>query len=258
MIKKILIITVLLFMGSGCTKQLTYKEENKKLLENSELVDIEKNTEDIISISKELTSIKDLDSKKFAVNNEKMLFINTNKYIYFDSNKYKIKNKHKLDNLIKIFKGSNIKLYLIGHTDSAGDDSYNQLLSELRAKEVYKYFIAKGFDNNKIDYIGYGEEQPIATNENAKGRKLNRRVEIIVSSTEKNAKYFIEHRKINTSYLNNHSKINAGNVEKTIKGQTKNKSDKEIEEIKAKVSLPTRPTIDINIQKRKHIINDEQ
>jgi outer membrane protein OmpA-like peptidoglycan-associated protein len=75
-----------------------------------------------------------------------------------------------------------------GHTDSQGDDTYNQKLSEARAKSVVQYLITKGIDGSRLQARGYGEAKPIAPNknpdgtDNPEGRKQNRRTEFKVLS----------------------------------------------------------------------------
>lgn len=64
-----------------------------------------------------------------------------------------------------------------GHTDNVGSASANQVLSEKRAKACYDFLVKKGVDPSRISSAGYGESRPITTNENEKGRSLNRRVE---------------------------------------------------------------------------------
>lgn len=267
MIRNLFLITSILFILTACTKQNTEKQEkiNNKVINfkyeddfDKDMLNKELNTEDeIIEISKEIKEFPNLGIKKVKVNNEKMILLNTNKYIYFDSNKHKIKNLESIKKISSLLlKHKKIKINLIGHTDSKGDDRYNQLLSELRAKEVYKYLLNNDININQIDYIGYGEEQPITSNEKNEGRALNRRVEILISQTSENANIFIQNRKINIKYLNNHSKVNAGSVKKTIKGQTKNKSDAEIKKLKSKVMLPKRKILNFDLEKRKHIIGE--
>ena len=68
-------------------------------------------------------------------------------------------------------------LRVSGHTDSVGDATKNQELSEKRAKACIDYLAGKGIDPNRLVSIGYGEAQPIADNINAAGRAQNRRVE---------------------------------------------------------------------------------
>lgn len=69
---------------------------------------------------------------------------------------------------------------VLGHTDSTGSDAYNQMLSERRARSVANYLSARGVDHARIATRGYGETQPIASNETEAGRAENRRVEIKV------------------------------------------------------------------------------
>ncbi|MEL6196265.1 MAG: OmpA family protein [Pseudomonadota bacterium] len=73
---------------------------------------------------------------------------------------------------------------VIGHTDSTGDELYNQGLSERRANSVTSALLSNGVDRQRVASYGVGETQPIATNETAEGRARNRRVEIrIVPAT---------------------------------------------------------------------------
>jgi len=75
----------------------------------------------------------------------------------------------------------NIRVEVDGHTDSVGTDAYNQKLSERRAKGVYDYLTAHGIDASRLDGPkGFGESQPIDTNDTAEGRQRNRRTELKV------------------------------------------------------------------------------
>ncbi|TPG13585.1 OmpA family protein [Sphingomonas oligophenolica] len=65
-----------------------------------------------------------------------------------------------------------------GHTDSTGSDAYNQTLSEQRAASVASYLESRGVQSARIGTRGYGESQPIASNDTDAGRAANRRVEI--------------------------------------------------------------------------------
>lgn len=69
-----------------------------------------------------------------------------------------------------------------GHTDSIGSASYNERLSERRAASVARYLEGMGVRSSRIDAIGYGESQPRASNSTARGRQLNRRVEIHIKA----------------------------------------------------------------------------
>lgn len=75
-----------------------------------------------------------------------------------------------------------MKIEVGGHTDSKGSDSYNQRLSESRAKAVADYLISKGISERRLQYRGYGKSKPIDTNETEEGRAKNRRVEFKIMS----------------------------------------------------------------------------
>jgi len=73
------------------------------------------------------------------------------------------------------------KVDIAGHTDSVGDDRYNQYLSEQRAASVKAYLVTKGVEEGRVRIAGYGESKPRASNDTIEGRRLNRRVEIRVN-----------------------------------------------------------------------------
>lgn len=72
------------------------------------------------------------------------------------------------------------KIIIRGHTDSSGDDTINNRLSLQRAKAVYEEFIANGIDPEKIEFVGYADRQPAASNATEAGMSLNRRTDIVV------------------------------------------------------------------------------
>jgi outer membrane protein OmpA-like peptidoglycan-associated protein len=74
-----------------------------------------------------------------------------------------------------------LKLQIEGYTDSTGSDEFNQRLSEKRAATVRDYLVDSGISINSVFAHGLGKSNPIADNTTAAGRKLNRRVEMIVS-----------------------------------------------------------------------------
>lgn len=71
-----------------------------------------------------------------------------------------------------------------GHTDSTGSHSYNEGLSDRRANAVRTALMESGVSRDRIASRGYGEIYPVADNNTAEGRQLNRRVEIILSDEE--------------------------------------------------------------------------
>ena len=78
-------------------------------------------------------------------------------------------------------KNPNLRIEVAGHTDSQGDEIDNLGLSDRRAKTVFDYLFLYGVDPKRLTFKGYGETQPIADNETAEGRAINRRVELRVT-----------------------------------------------------------------------------
>jgi len=105
---------------------------------------------------------------------------------FFDSDKtsLKVEGKQRLDLLAsRLMDGVVQVVVALGHTDSMGTQSYNQQLSEKRARAVADYLGNKGIPNEKIFTEGRGSSQPIASNSSEAGRAINRRVEIEVVTT---------------------------------------------------------------------------
>lgn len=70
---------------------------------------------------------------------------------------------------------------IAGHTDSTGNDSINQPLSERRANAVASHLISRGVVASRIRTVGYGSKAPVADNATVEGRAKNRRVEISIN-----------------------------------------------------------------------------
>ena len=105
----------------------------------------------------------------------------------FDKAVLKPEGKAKLDDLVGKIQGINLEVIIaVGHTDSVGNDSYNQKLSVKRAEAVKSYLVSKGIEKNRVYTEGKGEKQPVADNKTAEGRAKNRRVEIEVVGTRAN------------------------------------------------------------------------
>jgi hypothetical protein len=67
-----------------------------------------------------------------------------------------------------------------GHTDSSASDQYNDRLSQRRANAVREYLSNQAVDEARLDAVGFGEKQPIESNETKAGRAKNRRVQFII------------------------------------------------------------------------------
>jgi len=106
--------------------------------------------------------------------------------VFFEFNKYELKKESnpELDRLAELLKKSpTMKIDVSGYADSIGTKAYNDKLSSKRAEAVANYLITKsGIDKNRVLVKHFGESKPVASNSTAKGRELNRRVEIKITS----------------------------------------------------------------------------
>lgn len=86
-----------------------------------------------------------------------------------------------VDDVARVLKDApDLNVRIEGHTDSEGDDAANLALSERRANTVRIALIRLGVDENRLEAVGFGEQQPIDTNRTAAGRARNRRVAFII------------------------------------------------------------------------------
>lgn len=109
------------------------------------------------------------------------------KNIFFETASYELLPESRVElNKLVAFMNNNgtIRIEIGGHTDNVGKPADNQLLSENRSKSVRKYLIENGINETRIQFKGYGEEQPIDTNETPEGRANNRRTEFKVLRNE--------------------------------------------------------------------------
>ncbi len=109
------------------------------------------------------------------------------KNIFFETASFALLPESRVElNKLVSFMNNNptISIEIGGHTDNVGKPADNQLLSENRAKSVQEYLVSNEISAERIQYKGYGEEQPMDTNETPKGRANNRRTEFKVLSGE--------------------------------------------------------------------------
>ena len=86
-----------------------------------------------------------------------------------------------LDEAAAILSGKpDVQVRIEGHTDATGPEAYNQGLSERRADSVRTYLVEHGIAEAQLTSVGFGESNPISTNDTREGRALNRRVELQV------------------------------------------------------------------------------
>ena len=107
--------------------------------------------------------------------------------ILFDVNSSNLRtaaqgNLTDLVNSLQDYEGTEV--LVVGHTDSTGEASYNQGLSERRADAARNFLIGAGLEADRIRAVGRGESEPIDSNDTDAGRQANRRVEIAIFASE--------------------------------------------------------------------------
>lgn len=135
-------------------------------------------------IAEQEQQLKELDAKK----TERGMVITLGD-VLFAVNKAQlsaggVRNVQKLANFLNQYPQR--KVLIEGHTDSTGSRSINQPLSEQRADAVRSALVDMGISGDRIETRGYAEAYPVASNNTAAGRQLNRRVEIILSDDKGN------------------------------------------------------------------------
>jgi outer membrane protein OmpA-like peptidoglycan-associated protein len=83
--------------------------------------------------------------------------------------------------------GSGMTVRIIGHTDSTGSDAINNPLSKERADTVRDFIVDRGVPGSRVEAVGRGEREPIASNETSDGQAKNRRVEIFLRDPSSNS-----------------------------------------------------------------------
>ena len=166
----------------GVTEFMLVCDEAGKLIVskegyNSKIVDLKMSNEEFTSIDVMLDPIeKIIVAEKIELN-----------AIYFDFDKSNIKAEaaFELDKLVQIMnKYPEMTVSIESHTDSKGPSSYNQRLSERRAKTTSQYVISKGIDSSRLSSAGKGESNPVVdcTNCSKEEDQLNRRSEFIITA----------------------------------------------------------------------------
>lgn len=102
----------------------------------------------------------------------------------FDRAVLRAEDKQRLDTAIAEMKNlpEDATIQVTGYTDSIGSEEYNRELSMRRAQAAQEYLVANGVDQRRIVLSGMGESNPIASNDTAEGRAMNRRVEVVAES----------------------------------------------------------------------------
>lgn len=129
--------------------------------------------------TEEKTITKTVEMRKLVVNAVSVL---RNIYFAFEKATFKTESYNELNRLEAMMKQNPaLQVEISGHTDKVGTKAYNKRLSLMRANAVRSFLTSKGVDPRRVKTVGYGEDRPIASNDDDKeGRELNRRVEFKV------------------------------------------------------------------------------
>ncbi len=129
---------------------------------------------------------KDLEGATITRKGEGIL-ITFDSGLLFDVNKATLKaaSMENLKELARILnKYEKTDILLEGHTDNTGSEEYNLQLSRSRANSVANYLEGLDVKPTRFTIMGYGEQQPIASNETVEGRQINRRVEVAIFAND--------------------------------------------------------------------------
>jgi len=130
------------------------------------------------SVPPDTAEIAAVEPQREAIN------INENALFGFDKAVLRNEDRQRLDEVLSqmenIPKDATIKI--TGYTDSVGSEEYNRALSMRRARAAQEYLVNKGVDPNRIVILGMGESNPVASNDTAEGRAMNRRAEIEIQA----------------------------------------------------------------------------
>jgi len=103
----------------------------------------------------------------------------------FDSDRVKPEAAANLKNLAaSLGEYPNSSLLIVGHTDATGSDTYNQTLSDRRARSTALYLASQGVGADRLQTVGRGETEPVAPNDSDAGMQKNRRVEVAIYASE--------------------------------------------------------------------------
>ncbi len=104
--------------------------------------------------------------------------------IFFEFNSAEIRpaSYPVLDRIVQMLRARpSLHIRVLGHSDSTGTEEYNFHLSQQRANAVKKYITESGVDERRIEPVGMGRDEPLASNDSEVGRQLNRRTEFIIT-----------------------------------------------------------------------------
>ena len=164
---------------------------------------IEVYSEDITTENLAVTSEvkEDSSTKKANVIGDSFTVMSDDNQFNIGSSSLNPKSTLVFNKFAEQYKNTDKKILIIGHTDDSGDSSFNQKLSEERARNVGQIFSNQGIKQSNIYYLGAGELNPIADSNLIAGANKNRRVEIVELKNESDISNFALSKKTNPNYF---------------------------------------------------------
>lgn len=144
-----------------------------------DLLDLE-SSNTVYDAQEVIIALQPIDKESTKVEDIKPIIL---KHIYFASGSadllpdsdYEVSKLHQL-----MAKQPSVRIKILGHTDDIGSEADNLALSQKRSESLRNALVAKGINANRIEAVGKGESNPIASNDSEDGRSQNRRTEVII------------------------------------------------------------------------------
>ncbi len=135
---------------------------------------------DLTDVSGEVFEIESQNISLVPIEVEEVVTLNN---IFFDFDRATLKKESfsELDRVVEYLgKYPTMEIEIVGHTDNAGPEIYNEWLSKWRSQAVVKYLVDKGVSEDRLSFQYFGESKPVTSNDTPEGRSKNRRVEFVI------------------------------------------------------------------------------
>jgi outer membrane protein OmpA-like peptidoglycan-associated protein len=148
---------------------------NKEIITEPEIKELTIKETKQSPITEIITDIKSgINTEGKSLNFHEILFEYNSDKIVEESNTY-------LNEILKAMQDiTALSIQIVGHTSNEGNDEYNEALSLKRAQAVKNYLIKNGINAKRLSVIGKGSKNPITNNNTEEGKKLNRRIEVVI------------------------------------------------------------------------------
>ena len=171
----------LMALPPGVNYNFTVQESGYAFFSDNFRLDTNENTECHFDLLIELIPLKNREDSTGSFTVAEPIVLNN---IFFETGSSElniVESALELNTLVDFLESHpDIKIQIQGHTDNVGTAADNQQLSEARARAVYEHLTGAGIDPERLSYMGFGESQPVETNETEAGRRKNRRTTFII------------------------------------------------------------------------------